>query len=439
MRSLRLLLIVISLILPSISLAAQTPKEPTVAQLKEDIQRLLVVERDEKTSAEIRELNRIFLKKRRIQLQDLLQKNVEGLKKYLATLDASLSPEEKLIVQNTITNTEKELQALTEDIQGRSSGVIAANTASAPDTSATAGVGSTTAESGNGNGNGNGHSNGANVPVVSSPSVSTASTAVSQPVVQPQGSTSVNAVLNARIQEKIETLSRSRVEQTDNTNQTDVPSLSGSSSSLVDQSSASDLIGLATNFAGLSANSNGDQEEPSSIAVTASAYSLLAAIKRVDPLNSVFYDKHRNWRKFSVTLGYDEEDQPDGTKQRAKIFGAKFMFIDRRDPTLERNSGYITNISERLKDASKQFGDLSLRINFYVFSLDSVKKNIVYSGFKAFLDKKKPEAQLALEQAKARLAALSNDSPDKINAQADVAEKQATVKRIERMSADPLG
>ena len=156
MRFLRLLLIVVSLILPSVSLAAQPPKELTVAQLREEIQKLLVVERDVNTPAEVRDLNRIFLKKRRIQLQELLQKNVAGLKKYLATLEASLSPEEKLIVQNTITNAEKELQALTEDIQGRSSGEIAANTASAPDANGTADPGPATVESGSGNGNGMG-------------------------------------------------------------------------------------------------------------------------------------------------------------------------------------------------------------------------------------------------------------------------------------------
>src|SRR4030095_1698054 len=108
----------------SVRLAAQTPQQITAAELREDIQKLLVVERDGNTSAEVRKLNQIFLKKRRIQLQELLQKNVEGLKKYLATLEGSLSPEEKLIVQNTITNAEKELQALTEDIQGRSRGEI---------------------------------------------------------------------------------------------------------------------------------------------------------------------------------------------------------------------------------------------------------------------------------------------------------------------------
>ena len=113
----------------------------------------------------------------------------------------------------------------------------------------------------------------------------------------------------------------------------------------------------------------------------------------MDPLNSVFYDNHRNWRKFAVTLGYDDEDQPDGTKQRAKIFGGKFMFIDRRDPTLERNTTYISNISDKLLAASKQFGDLSLRINFYVFSLDSVKTNIVHTGFKAFLEREQQTAE----------------------------------------------
>ena len=91
MRSLRLLLIVVSLILPPFSLAAQTPQEPTVAQLKDEIQKLQTIERDESISADVKELNRTFLQKRRVQLQTLLQKKIDGLQKYLTTLEASLT------------------------------------------------------------------------------------------------------------------------------------------------------------------------------------------------------------------------------------------------------------------------------------------------------------------------------------------------------------
>ncbi|HEX3248305.1 MAG TPA: hypothetical protein VHS05_02670 [Pyrinomonadaceae bacterium] len=212
---------------------------------------------------------------------------------------------------------------------------------------------------------------------------------ISEPVPQAQAGLSLNDQINARIRAKAE----NRVEQTDNTKQTDVPSASETSGSLVDQSSASDLIGLAANFAGLSASTNGDEPDPSSISVTTSAYSLLAAIHRVDPLNTVFYNQHRNWRKFSVTLGYDDNDLPDGTKQRDKIFGAKFLFINRRDPGLERNQGYVKTIGASLERAAVVFGKLSTRVRAFVLNLDSVRTNLLVPGFTDFLKKRRTEIQ----------------------------------------------
>jgi hypothetical protein len=434
MRSLRLLLIVISLILPPFSLAAQTAPEPTVTQLKEEIQKLQTIERDESISAEVKELNRAFLQKRRVQLHTLLQKKIDGLQKYLTTLEASLTPEEKLIVQNTISDTHMELQNLTAATGVRVGNDLATTQPTtvpptSPDSASDASV----------NLNGHATGNGAGAPAVSASLLSTAGTASvtgsAQPAVQPQGS--LNLDLNTRIREKINTLSRARVDQTDNTKQTDVSSVASSSGSLVDQSSASDLIGLATNFAGLSATSNDAKEDPTSVSVTASAYSLLAAIKRVDPLNPVFYDQNRKWRNFSVTLGYDDEDQPDGTKQRAKIFGGKFMFINRRDPGLKRNHDYIMAVGDQLETASKVFGDLSLRVGFYIFSLDSVKTNIVAPGFRTFLERRKTEAPGELQAARDALAAGGfKTAAERQKAVDRVARAEETIPRINRMLRD---
>jgi len=402
MRVLRLLLIITLFTLPATSILAQSANNISVPQLKEEIQRLIAVERDATTPADVRTVNRIFLKQRQIQLQSLLQKNVDGLRSYLERLGNSLRPEETLIVENTIKQAEQDLRNLNEEIAALDKSP-AGSTNTAPASIVPSPV-----------------SNGANSVALMSPArsssaapLTTGSASLSDPVMQPQAGISLNDEINARIKAKAE----SRVDQTDNTKQTDVPSISGSSGSLVDQSSASDLIGVATNLAGLSASTNSNNPDPSSLSVTTSAYSLLAAIDRVDPLNTAFYNQHRNWRKLSFTLGYDDEDLPAGTKQRAKIFGTKFLFINKRDPGLERNQGDIKIVGASLERAAMVFGQLSARVRAFIFNLDSVRTNIIVPGFTAYLHKTRTDTEK--------------------DASLTPAERAETIQRIDKMLANP--
>lgn len=411
MRSFRLLVITTLIVLLSINVLAQQTEEASVAQLKAQIQLLLKIEQDATTSPEVRQLNSIFLKQRRILLQTVLTKNLEKLRSYLSTVGSSLTSEEKLIVQNTIDGLEKDLQSLAAALPPNSD----ANPALHMGADSAAAATEVTSGNGNGNastasgvvstGNGSASSVAVTAPVAGTP----LTPAASAPQATPNGP-SLNAELNAKIRSKV------RVDQTDNTKQTDVPSLSGSSATLVDQSSASDLIGLAANFAGLSASSNDNQPDPSSVSVTTNAYSLVAALNRVDPLNPVFYDQHRNWRKLSFTLGYDDEDLPDGTKQRAKIFGSKFMFLNRRDPSREKFEGPIKTITSRLLTATAEFGDLSGRVLGHFFRMETVRQNLLLPGFKAYLVRTKPEVELRLERLRKSLpTALAEDEvPKKI-------------------------
>src|SRR5262245_56873227 len=111
----------------------------------------------------------------------------------------------------------------------------------------------------------------------------------------------LTSCVNARIVELV----KAKADQNSNTKQAETPSSSSNSTSLVDQSSASDLVGVGMNLAGLTGNSNSTDKDPTSVSVTTSAYALFAAFKGVDPLNPDFYNTHRDWRRFSVTLGYD--------------------------------------------------------------------------------------------------------------------------------------
>jgi len=432
-------LIVASLIVPSSSLLAQGTPELSVSQLKDELRKLNAIDRDANTPPNVRQVNRIFLKKRQGELQALLQKNVESLKRYLSAVQSDLRSEERLIVENTIVQAEKDLAELTQEMHARATELPDPTSLATDSVTVTAGTTEIGGGDGNGNANGNGAShngNGASSLAMSEPR--TTSTAVASSVANTPQATdviSLNADLNAKIRAKV------RVDQTDNTKQTETPSISGASTSLVDQSSSSDLIGLAANFAGLSATSNSEQPEPSSVSVTTSAYSLLAAINRVDPLNPVFYDQHRNWRKFSLTLGYDDEDQPDGTKQRAKLFGAKFMFINRRDPGLESNQKYIETVTASLRRASAAFGNLSIRVRGFVFSLEKVRREIITPGFKDYLEKRKPQVELTLERQRQALAAARTASPRDSNKEREIQEKIADAEqaliRINKMLENP--
>ena len=390
-------LIIASLIVPCARTMADEVTQQSAAQLKEEIRKLVAVESDPNTAPDVRTVNRIFIKKRQAELKTLLEKNIAGLRAYLSSLGSSLRSEERLIVETTIAQAEKDLQQLAAATTALNSATDVGSTSTAPNPNS----------SGNGNGASHNLNPSNNSGVTDSPGTDAPpSTNVSaQPQPQATDAISLNTELNARIRAKV------RVDQTDNTKQTETPSISGASTSLVDQSSASDLIGLAANFAGLSASSAENQPEPSSVSVTASAYSLLAAIERVDPLNPIFYDKHRNWRKFAITLGYDDEDLPDGTKQRAKLFGGKFMFINRRDPGLERNKDYIDAVTARLKAASAAFGKLDNRVRAFAFSLETVRREIVIPRFKNYLEKRPlaipgelAAAQRALATAEAETA-----------------------------------
>jgi hypothetical protein len=398
-----------------------------VVQLKEQIKVLEAADRDPSMPPEVRELNRTFLRQRRIQLKTLLQKRLDALREYLATVGPSLNTDEKQLVVDSIRKSEEDAQALAREMQAISSAevstslptaVASASTMPAALDSVRSRMPSNDADPAN------------DSSVESSTGLSRSIEAITAPVqVNAVGSTSFNAELNALIRAKV------RVDQTDNTKQTETPSLGGNSTSLVDQSSASDLIGIATNFAGLSASSNDNQNETSSVSVTTSAYALLAAMNRVDPLNPVFYDNHRAWRNFSVTLGYDDEDQADGTKQRAKLFGAKFLFINRRDPNLARNKNAIDTLTTSLANAAAQFGDLAIRSRGFVLTLESVRTNTIFPEFKEFLEQRKTKVDLDLERERNKLASAA--APDKPGIVKRIETLEATEARIDTLLKAP--
>lgn len=90
---------------------AQQPAA-TIAEVKAQIARMEQVERDENISADVKALNRKFLQDRRRQLQTLLTRKLEDLRRYRTDLGAALSAAEQQELAKQIDESERELEQL---------------------------------------------------------------------------------------------------------------------------------------------------------------------------------------------------------------------------------------------------------------------------------------------------------------------------------------
>jgi len=196
-------------------------------------------------------------------------------------------------------------------------------------------------------------------------------------------STSLNADLNNRVKEA----ARAKIQQRENTKQAETPSISGSSASLVDTSSAGDLVNVGLSLAGLSGTNN-NSTNSNSVSVTTSAYALYAAAQGADPLNPGFYNRNAGWRKLSLTLGYEDEKLKTGATQRAQIFGAKYLIIDKRDPSRERHKADFKTIGDNLEKAAVAFGNLDEKVSYYFATNRTVKEKILIPQFRVFLNER---------------------------------------------------
>jgi len=192
-----------------------------------------------------------------------------------------------------------------------------------------------------------------------------------------QASTSLNATLNEAI--------RAKIQQRETTKQAEPPSASSGSSTLVDTSSAGDLVNVGLSLAGLSGGTNDPSKTSNSVSVTTSAYALYAASQGVDPLNPGFYNRNSAWRRLSLTLGYDDEKLKTGATQRAQIFGFKYLIMDKRDPARERNAKYFSLVSTNLQKRAVAFGNLYEKLSYNLSTNNAVKTKIIIPQFRAFL------------------------------------------------------
>jgi hypothetical protein len=126
--------------------------------------------------------------------------------------------------------------------------------------------------------------------------------------------------------------------------QQDSPAVAGNSNTLVDLSSASDLVNLALNLAKLSPSTT-TNNNPSSVSVSTSAYALYAAGNYHDPLDPDFYNRNRPWRRFFLTLGQDIPKTTTGSStvdphanRTGTVIGFKALLWNGRDITDPKNA-----------------------------------------------------------------------------------------------------
>ncbi|HKQ52130.1 MAG TPA: hypothetical protein VJT74_07165 [Pyrinomonadaceae bacterium] len=203
--------------------------------------------------------------------------------------------------------------------------------------------------------------------------------------------------LNDFLVEKI----KSKVDQSSNTKQTESPSASSNSTSLVDQSSASDLIGVALNLSGLTFQSDDeDKMEADSTSVTASAYSLYAALQGANPLNPIFYNQNRGWRRVFFTLGYDNE-KAEGTEttDTAKIGGVKILLWDKRDPNDAAYRAGFAELGGLLEQSNSQFSQYYRRIIIFIFTENEKTKELIAQEFTQFIQTERTNTNAALAAA----------------------------------------
>lgn len=170
-----------------------------------------------------------------------------------------------------------------------------------------------------------------------SPNSAPISTSVAASAAQPD----FNEFLNRRF----DNLVRARLGPKNNTNQNETPSVSTNSTSLVEKSSVGDLISLALNPFGSS--NSASEANPTSSAITISAYALKAFASGRDPLDPSFYTSNRHWRKLSFTYGVDyTKDKTTAAQVKSKIYGFKLLPYDKRDVSDPGNQRELRKISD---------------------------------------------------------------------------------------------
>jgi hypothetical protein len=127
----------------------------------------------------------------------------------------------------------------------------------------------------------------------------------------------------------------------------EAPTASHGSTSLIEKAKAPDVFSLALGLMGAGTKPG---EEDRATSMTVSAFAVRASVTGDNPLNPAVYDRYRQWRHWSFTVGRAEgkDDTPDG-----RLLGVKWLAVDRRDVAANQASlQAVSNSLTKLGGAS---------------------------------------------------------------------------------------
>ena len=388
--------------------SAQTPTP--IDQLRDQIQKLTTIANDPNTDPDVRKINQGFLEERRRQLGALLRDKVATLQKYQSKVAEVLTDAERQALTQAVSDLRSEIAALENgnaaapagngDAPGRSANSPAAVAPATGTASITRPAPEPMADSISSPPR-------SATPLTSAPVAS--APAVTVPTASPVQPDDFNNWLNARIEQRIKTVTEARIDQRSNVNQTETPAIGDNSTSLVDQSSASDLLGVALNLAGLTGDRNNGNSEKPSAAVTATAYSVYSMFRGEQPLDPGFYNRHRDWRRLSFTLGFEKgQTNAQGlTTEDTTIAGAKYLIFSGRDAS--KHERELNTVYEYLKAAAVNFAQLNKEItNALLFGDPALRNKLrIREEVQAFVQQQLSSGSLSAQQTQEFQALLA--------------------------------
>lgn len=165
--------------------------------------------------------------------------------------------------------------------------------------------------------------------------------------------------LQCRVQE----LQKKNLNQSALEKQVEQPSLSSVSPSLLDRTSAPDIMGMAFELFSAGDNQDIGGGSPS---LTASAYALVSAARGLNPLDPAVYSAGRNWRRFSFTLGH-EKPSSNENQEESRVVGGKFLIVNYRDVSSQHAQNLLDDASETLGKTNRLYNALSLAVRRFLY------------------------------------------------------------------------
>jgi hypothetical protein len=159
-------------------------------------------------------------------------------------------------------------------------------------------------------------------------------------------------------------LQKTKVTRTAIEKRPEQPSLSSASTSLLDKTSASDMLGVAMNL--FASGGNASPTAGSSPTITASTYALVTAARGDNPLDPVVYNSGKNWRRFSFTLGHEDASVKENLAE-ARIFGGKVLLLDRRDVSSGYARKLLAGVDARLPASNTSYAGFARRVNALLY------------------------------------------------------------------------